>query len=207
VSQLPPSGFYIDPNDPSRERWWDGGSWGEWARPPADVGPPKSTLPERPLREDEYMFATPYNPAVGQDLARVLALLEAGTCDEYWLRVMRVLTESSGEDITWDRIGPWYADVRRNVARCAKTSFEARGANLVVDFLVAASVARGYVAPDGFAETPQLSALRAAYAALPEGDADRIGRRLRVAALLVGTLSPSMRLQKRLQVLGVVPPR
>lgn len=33
MPQTPPPGFYLDPDDPSRDRWWDGSAWAGWARP------------------------------------------------------------------------------------------------------------------------------------------------------------------------------
>lgn len=32
ASGMPPAGWYRDPNDAGRERWWDGTSWGEHSR-------------------------------------------------------------------------------------------------------------------------------------------------------------------------------
>lgn len=36
---LPQPGYYVDPNDPSIERWWDGGKWVGQTRP-SQGGPP-----------------------------------------------------------------------------------------------------------------------------------------------------------------------
>ncbi|MGA1838184.1 excalibur calcium-binding domain-containing protein [Herbiconiux sp. 11R-BC] len=33
MTNTPASGWYSDPQDPTRERWWDGAAWGEHSRP------------------------------------------------------------------------------------------------------------------------------------------------------------------------------
>lgn len=47
MPQLPPPGFYLDPDDPSRERWWDGGAWAGWTRP-APVPDASAAAPSPP---------------------------------------------------------------------------------------------------------------------------------------------------------------
>ncbi|WP_374009882.1 DUF2510 domain-containing protein [Leifsonia sp. LS-T14] len=57
---LPPAGWYSDPQDPTRERWWDGTGWSEHQRdraiaPPAPAGPqyvaPPQSLSRRGRRK------------------------------------------------------------------------------------------------------------------------------------------------------------
>lgn len=60
MTALPPAGWYPDPGDASRERWWDGKAWAEHVRqsqnaapvapPPAPVAPSPSTpAPHAPV--------------------------------------------------------------------------------------------------------------------------------------------------------------
>jgi hypothetical protein len=41
--QLPPPGWYPDPNDPSTQRYWDGSQWTDSRAPGAAVAPARST--------------------------------------------------------------------------------------------------------------------------------------------------------------------
>ena len=44
----PPTGWMEDPEDPSRERWWDGEVWAEQRRPKSDVPPWAADAPATP---------------------------------------------------------------------------------------------------------------------------------------------------------------
>ncbi|TXK16953.1 DUF2510 domain-containing protein, partial [Homoserinibacter sp. GY 40078] len=61
-SGLPSAGWFADPGDPARERWWSGAGWTEHARPSAparsDAAPVATLLAERPAP------AVPVSPEV-----------------------------------------------------------------------------------------------------------------------------------------------
>ncbi len=53
-----PAGWYPDPADPTRTRWWDGSRWSEHTSPATGAAPAAQTRPEVP-RYGEYAPAQP----------------------------------------------------------------------------------------------------------------------------------------------------
>jgi hypothetical protein len=47
-SELPPPGWYPDPNDPSSRRYWDGSRWTDNRVPAATAAHPATVTPARP---------------------------------------------------------------------------------------------------------------------------------------------------------------
>jgi hypothetical protein len=45
---LPPAGWYQDPDDSDRRRWWDGQQWTEHRKAPAAEAPPPTTPQQAP---------------------------------------------------------------------------------------------------------------------------------------------------------------
>ncbi|MEN0103355.1 MAG: DUF2510 domain-containing protein [Curtobacterium sp.] len=60
---LPIAGWYPDPQDPSRTRWWDGARWGQLAPAPqlATAAAPVYEAPPRPPAPSEYRQQAAWN--------------------------------------------------------------------------------------------------------------------------------------------------
>ncbi|NQX24791.1 DUF2510 domain-containing protein [Curtobacterium sp. VKM Ac-2852] len=64
---LPVAGWYPDPQDPNRTRWWDGGRWGALApQPPAPVSVPSTDQAPRPPAPSEYRSVAVERPLRGR---------------------------------------------------------------------------------------------------------------------------------------------
>ncbi|SBS69831.1 DUF2510 domain-containing protein [uncultured Microbacterium sp.] len=60
MSPQVPAGWYPDPTDPSRVRWWDGSYWGQQAAPAGAAAPPVDAAPTVPApAEQAPTYATP----------------------------------------------------------------------------------------------------------------------------------------------------
>lgn len=66
-SSLPPAGWYPDPADPSRTRWWDGQAWHEAAAPAAPAAPNGPVAPNSLAASSESYFAS--SPSYASDSA------------------------------------------------------------------------------------------------------------------------------------------
>lgn len=64
---LPPANWYPAPDDPSRERWWNGAEWSETFRPAGQAAPPPVPTYGQPLpyttgySHPQYGAAVPTN--------------------------------------------------------------------------------------------------------------------------------------------------
>lgn len=75
MSKLPPAGFYYDPDDPSRERWWDGAAWGGWTR--TSAGQENEAPVERAdgLKAQQYHYGAVGDAAASEEISHVRRVL------------------------------------------------------------------------------------------------------------------------------------